>query len=286
MQWIIGLCSVFLLLQFACAFRHPYLRVASELHQTYPLVPIKASREDTANEPSTFLSSVALISGTAVGAGVLALPEFTRSTGVLPSSIGLIFSWVVMAATGLLMAEVVISQSTRKDFNKGAVMEDNLGLLSVANSTLGRSAGVLVGTVYLFLHYALLVAYIVEGGQIISETLGMGEGYSEFLFTALIGGVLIKGSDVLVDSVNDLLAGLTVLTFGLLVYIGLPFVSLDNISRMDWSCWLQPLPVMLLALVSSTHCVVLCCIVLVIIIRMTEVHSHSFHGRCITTLFL
>ena len=67
-------------------------------------------------------SAAALIAGTTVGAGVLALPAATAGAGFAASSGVLLGSWVFMAAAGLLVADCVeINQCvgcTRQFFTK------------------------------------------------------------------------------------------------------------------------------------------------------------------------
>jgi hypothetical protein len=52
-------------------------------------------------------SAAALIAGTTVGAGVLALPAATAGAGFVASTGVLCGSWVFMAAAGLLVADCV-----------------------------------------------------------------------------------------------------------------------------------------------------------------------------------
>ena len=56
--------------------------------------------------PGTVLGSAALVAGTTVGAGILALPAKTLAVGLAPTATLLVGGWVFMAATGLLIAEV------------------------------------------------------------------------------------------------------------------------------------------------------------------------------------
>ncbi len=46
------------------------------------------------------------MTGTTVGAGILALPAVTLPAGVIPSSVELIGCWLLLVASGLLLAEV------------------------------------------------------------------------------------------------------------------------------------------------------------------------------------
>jgi tyrosine-specific transport protein len=97
------------------------------------------------------MSATALIAGTTVGAGVLALPAFTVKAGFVPSSAVLLGAWVFMVATGLLIAEVNLNSR-----------QGGGGMISMTRETIGGAGASVSGAAYLFLHYALLVAYIAQ----------------------------------------------------------------------------------------------------------------------------
>ena len=53
----------------------------------------------------TLFDAVALICGTAVGGGFLAIPEVTAPLGVLPSAVGLSVTWLFLMMAGLAYVE-------------------------------------------------------------------------------------------------------------------------------------------------------------------------------------
>ena len=55
------------------------------------------------------MGAVALVAGTTVGAGMLALPAVTADSGFVPSTVALFGCWLYMATTGLLIVEVNLS---------------------------------------------------------------------------------------------------------------------------------------------------------------------------------
>ncbi|MCL7049869.1 hypothetical protein MKW94_020294 [Papaver nudicaule] len=87
-------------------------------------------------EPGSLTSAILLVAGTAVGAGILAIPAVTQDAGFLASSITCTFCWFYMVVSGLLLAEVDIN--TMRE-----VGSDGVSLVSMAMRTLG-SVGVLV----------------------------------------------------------------------------------------------------------------------------------------------
>ena len=75
--------------------------------------------------PGTVLGSAALVAGTTVGAGILALPAKTLAAGLAPTATLLVGGWIFMAATGLLIAEV--------DLNTACVLDRDAVRISAKN---------------------------------------------------------------------------------------------------------------------------------------------------------
>ena len=65
----------------------------------------------SSSEPASasLLGCIALVAGTTVEAGALALPAKSLSAGFTSTAILLIFGWLYMVTTGLLIAEVTIN---------------------------------------------------------------------------------------------------------------------------------------------------------------------------------
>ena len=57
-------------------------------------------------QEGSIASATALVCGTSVGAGILALPAVSVSAGCIPSSTVLFLCWLYMVSSGLLLAEV------------------------------------------------------------------------------------------------------------------------------------------------------------------------------------
>ena len=219
------------------------------------LAAIPVPPEDS--EPLTLTSAIALVAGTTVGAGILALPAFTMKAGFLPSSLSLTGAWLYMVTTGLLIAEVNLNLAGKSHRPDG-------GLVSMARRTIGSTGAGATGAAYLFLHYALLVAYIAQGGDILTGGLegllgafGVGGGggvtlprqLAPILFTATLGGALAFGNKKWLDTANDALVGLVVMTFMGLVALAGPRANPAALLQADWSAMLSSIPVMFVALV-------------------------------------
>ncbi|MGB3755249.1 MAG: aromatic amino acid transport family protein, partial [Rivularia sp. (in: cyanobacteria)] len=112
------------------------------------------------HKPGSVVGSTALIAGTTVGAGILALPAVTLPSGVVPSTALLIGVWLFAVVSALLIAEVTLNGMRH---SAGA----SNGFLAMVENTLGGVGAKAAGAAYLFYHYALLIAYVSQGGEIL-----------------------------------------------------------------------------------------------------------------------
>jgi len=98
-----------------------------------------------------------LIAGSCIGAGMLAIPIVTGMAGFLCSVILFFLAWVFMTSTALLLVE------TNGWFHK------QISFLSVLDHTIGKPIKAVGWIAYLFLFYALLVAYISGIGTLFAS---------------------------------------------------------------------------------------------------------------------
>ena len=111
---------------------------------------------------SSIVGATALVAGTTVGAGILALPAKTIAAGFGPASVALIGSWAYMAVSALLIAEVNVNTLCALD-------KSSVSMSSMASETVGDIGSVVASLAYAFIHYALLIAYMLEGGKLLTE---------------------------------------------------------------------------------------------------------------------
>lgn len=93
-----------------------------------------SSSEDEADAFKRFLASVAILAGTAVGSGCLAIPRATAPAGVIPSSAAMTLVWVFLCFSALCIVESVEATSRkmkRKDVPLHVVAEQVRCLFSV-----------------------------------------------------------------------------------------------------------------------------------------------------------
>jgi tyrosine-specific transport protein len=107
------------------------------------------------------LGSILLVIGTAIGAGLLALPVATAHAGFVYTSLLMIVIWFFMTCSALLILEVNLR------------MPLNSNLISMTKSTLGRPAAAIMWCAYLLLLYSVISAYSAGGADIVHSLLQM-----------------------------------------------------------------------------------------------------------------
>lgn len=141
------------------------------------------------------LGGALLIAGSCIGAGMLALPIVTGRSGFFCSLILFLLAWGFMTSTALLLVEA------------NGWFPKQVSFLSILDRTTGRSIKAIGWIAYLFLFYALLVAYISGVGTLFAS-------FFRAFFHAQISDWI--GSVVLI------------ILFGWIVYLGTRSVDLCN----------------------------------------------------------
>ena len=200
------------------------------------------------HQPGSILGSTALVAGTTVGAGILALPAVTLPSGVIPSTVLLIAVWLYALVSGLLIAEVSLSAMR-------SLGRESLGLLPMIESNLGLAGARIAGGAYLFLHYALLVAYIAQGGEILVSAAEQLFGIQNVpawvgttSFTLVFGGIMYFGRERLVEKLNSAFVAIVIASFLGLLLFGFGQVKGSGLLFQNWSALPNAVPVMLVAL--------------------------------------
>ncbi|KAK4366527.1 hypothetical protein RND71_014407 [Anisodus tanguticus] len=125
----------------------------------------------------TVASAVALIIGTSIGSGILALPQKT-------------------------------SPAKKVKFD-----ESELEIISIrtrAQETLGEWSGALAILTYVFLGYTSMIAYISKSGEILCHLINLPESVLGFFFTSLFTILISVGGTKATDQVNQWLTALMI----------------------------------------------------------------------------
>ena len=186
------------------------------------------------------LGGMLLICGSCIGAGMLGLPIITGFAGFYPTLFMFFVAWLFMTTTGLLLVEVY------GYFNKP------VNLLTMVNHSLGKVGKVLAWVLYLFLFYALLVAYMVLSGNhfahFFQSILGihLTDWMGSATFTVIFGGLIYMGTRS-VDWLNRGLMFVKIIAFIGLIALGMWHVSSQNLSFSRPSYTIMALPFLVIS---------------------------------------
>ncbi|PHT36504.1 hypothetical protein CQW23_24204 [Capsicum baccatum] len=207
----------------------------------------------------TVAGAVALIIGTSIGSGILALPQKTSLAGLIPSSIAMTMCWAFLLIEALLLVEINVGLLKR---NKVKFEESELEVISIrtmAEETLGEWGGALATVTYVFLGYTSMIAYISKSGEILCRLINLPESVLGFLFTSLFTILISVGGTKTIDQVNQ---WLTALMIGLLVAIEVLIILYGGWSgdegSSDWGEVPPAIPVLIFSLVYHDLAPVLC----------------------------
>lgn len=185
------------------------------------------------------IGATMLITGCCIGAGMIGLPVVSAFAGFMPSSLAMLLCYLFTTATGLLLLESTLWFDKR------------VNLLSISEFALGKTGKALTWILFLFLFYCLFVAFLDGGGQLFAELLSavFNKTFSRSagIMTCLVlaAGVTYAGTKV-VDNLNRyLLVGLIV-SYIVLISIGLPNVTLHNLTHVNFSATIGTIPILLI----------------------------------------
>ncbi|CUI16185.1 tyrosine-specific transport protein [Candidatus Protochlamydia naegleriophila] len=184
------------------------------------------------HQKGSILGGSLLVAGTSIGGGMLALPVLTSLAGFMPSLVIYLLCWLFMASTGLLFLE--ISQWIKGESN----------IITMAETTLGKTGRYFAWAVYLFLFYCLTVAYMVGCGNIVVELFQhrIPDWLGPILFV-IVFAPLILIPTAWAGRLNVwLVAGLALSYLGF-VLLGFRYVDLDLLRNYNWSYSLMVLPI-------------------------------------------
>ncbi|CAN6320651.1 unnamed protein product [Urochloa humidicola] len=210
--------------------------------------------------------AVALIVGTSIGSGILAVPQSTAPAGFIPSAACMVTCWAFLVAEALLIAEINVHLRRRR--NKDGVSHGGGGdmdlevisVKSMAQETLGVWGGHVATVAYLFLSYTSMVAYASKSGDVLSRLVpGVPEPVAGAAFTAALAVLIAGGGTGVTDRVNQLL---TFVMIGLLLTIEVSAVALGGglslPANANWEQVPAALPVIIFTLVFHDIAPVIC----------------------------
>ena len=171
---------------------------------------------------SSAVGSTFIVAGTALGAGMLAMPLATAGVGFFSALAMLGVLWAVMCYTSLLMVEAYHDR------------DPNLGLASLAKQYLGPLGYWLATLAMPFLMYALVAAYVSGGGELVQVSLSNWLGWKltttqAILLFTLAGGAVVSLGTRSVDVVNRWLFAVKILFLLGMLSLLLPHIQQVNL---------------------------------------------------------
>lgn len=177
-----------------------------------------------------------LVSGTAIGVGMLALPLASAAGGFLPALVVYAICWLFMLATGLLILEACIW------------MPKNANLVTLSSHLLGpwgkRSCWVL----YIFLFTCLMVAHIAGGGSVINQIThwDIPQSLASLVYVLLFAPVVYLGTRA-ADRLNILLMLGIGVTYCIFVGSSAHDIQPSLLTKMNWWAGWAAIPVVFTA---------------------------------------
>ncbi|KAK9153457.1 hypothetical protein Sjap_000937 [Stephania japonica] len=224
---------------------------------------IASESTDKRTKKGTIVGAVALIIGTSIGTGILAVPKRTSPAGFFPSAVTMTVCWAFLLLDAILLSEVNVDLLKRKKQQmRGREGEEELEVISIrtmAQATLGEWGGALATLNYVFLGYTTVLAYTAKSGEILSNLTGMPPSISGVFFTAIFTILISVGSTRTTDQVNQ---WLTAAMIGLLVAIDVLAVVSGEWSGLEemwnWEEVPPTIPVIIFTLVYHDLAPVIC----------------------------
>lgn len=174
---------------------------------------------------TAWIGSILLIIGTCIGAATLAIPLSASTLGFIPTAITLIFMWLIMTITGLMVLEVA---SRRPKF------QNNFS--SMAKHTLGKPGEIISWICCLLLLYSLTGAYISGDASLITLASmhifhqSLPQSINGLLFVSLLGGT-VWWSTRAVDILNRGLMSIKFLALFFMIFLLLPHIKINFLSH-------------------------------------------------------
>ena len=171
------------------------------------------------------LGSALIIAGTALGAGMLAIPMVLAQFGLVYGTLLMLFIWFGTTYSALLLLEATIKSG------------GGLGLNSIARKTLGKGGQLLTNGLLYALLICLLMAYILGAADLLAQgakALGIELSFmqSQIIFT-LVSGLVVAGGTGVIDKLNRLLFFVMVASLLMTLSVLLPSFSTENMGQVS-----------------------------------------------------
>ncbi|QIM62973.1 tyrosine transporter [Pasteurellaceae bacterium Orientalotternb1] len=168
--------------------------------------------------------STLIVAGTTIGAGMLAMPLTSAEMGFSYTLILLFVLWLLLSYSALLFVEVY-QKADRKDAGIASLAEQHFGMIGRVLATL---------SLVIFM-YAILTVYALGGGNLFSPYLTFlsdNAGTAAIIIFVVVFAIAVTIGTGAVDAFTRLLFIIKLAAFGLVLFLMLPKISLENLGAM------------------------------------------------------
>lgn len=173
------------------------------------------------------IGCICLVMGTSLGAGTLVIPILNSKYGLLPSSLYLLISWLIMTVSALVLAEVNL------------YFPKHINMFNMAKLTLGNFAYKFTIFIYLVMLNSLLSAYISGASEILNNALSINNiiidsSWIMSLFVVTFGSLIFFNINIL-EKVNIVFLVLKFLLIIGVIFLMLSHVNINNYKHVNFS---------------------------------------------------
>ena len=163
-------------------------------------------------------SQAALIAGTTIGGGFLALPAATAPGGFLPSAVGLVLVWFYLLGCSLSFANAIFMMKDNSRIEvtqKNNTTDEEISIFSLVRECFGSTAGVVTGLLFLLLIKATLVAQLSKVGVLLQSNmlLPYSRGVWTMIFSCIVTAVCLSGKQRHIERINDVMTTIMLYRF-------------------------------------------------------------------------
>lgn len=164
------------------------------------------------------IGGILLISGTAIGVGMLAVPTVTAAGGFFNASATLFLCWIFMTISAFLILEVNLSLIAKGDYKRP------INLITMADATLGSIGKITAWLIYILLLYSLVSVYIRASSAWLSQLSAISMHYSAIIVSGIFA-IIISTGTAGVDKLNRIFSIGLLIAYIILVITILPHVD-------------------------------------------------------------
>ena len=194
------------------------------------------------SEKGKLLGGILIISGTAIGAGMLAMPISTGLIGFSFASMTMILSFLYMLICMFVMLEANLY-----------CKNNNSSIISMAKEFLGKTGAIIAWIAFLLLLYSASAAYISGGGSLLLSidfiSKHLDHDFACILFALIFGCIGFLGVKY-IDLLNRFFMFGLVISYLALIFVVSPKVEIENLSTSNPKYILATIPILILSFTS------------------------------------